>query len=179
MHGLIFTSFRQFTRSDYAGREDAIWAGLPIYLAVETYPDEAFYALVDRTLQVVGETRRDVLLRFGRYTATTVFRLLRPAYYEESAGACDFLLGIEERIHDEVRATVQGAVPPKLQVVPLGKGGVSISYTSDRGLCDLLEGLVIGTAEYYGERFLIEQATCAQRGDSACCFFVTPAEARR
>lgn len=175
MHGLIFTSFRQFSRSHYPGADDAIWEGLPQYLAVDAYSDEDFDALIERTAGVTGDAPREVLLQFGRYTGKTIFRLLRPEYYEASGGTAKFLLGVEEQIHQAVRASIADAAPPKLQVVPLGEGGVSISYTSERGLCDLLEGLVLGTAEHYRERFDIEQATCAKRGDHACCFFVTPA----
>ena len=51
---------------------------------------------------------------------------------------------------------------------------VSVTYTSDRGLCDLLEGLLVGTAAHYRESFEIEQTTCMERGDHGCCFFVTP-----
>jgi hypothetical protein len=175
VHGLIFTSFRQFSRSQYPDRADAIWEGLPHYLAVDAYPDEDFELLVERAASATGSSRRAVLLQFGCYTAMTAFRLLRPDYYEAAAGTRDFLLGIEEKIHEEVRATIEGAAPPNIQVVALGEAGVSISYTSDRGLCDLLEGLVVGAAAHYGEPFDIEQPMCAQRGDTACCFFVTPA----
>jgi hypothetical protein len=175
VHGLIFTSFRQFCWSHYPAEADAIWAGLPRYLAVDSYPDGDFDALVERAVQETGDERREVLLSFGRYTAQTIFRLLKPEYYEASNGTVDFLLGVEERIHETVRATITGAAPPRLQVVRLGADGVSISYTSDRALCDLLEGLVQGTAEYYREQFEIAQPTCVRRGDAACCFFVTPA----
>lgn len=174
MHGLIFTSFRQFAWSELGDAADEILAGRPRYLAVATYPDEEFLSLVDRTLEVTGLPRRELMLRFGAYTAQTIFRLLRPEFYAGSAGTRQFLLDVEERIHETLRQTMEGARPPRLTVVPLGADGVSISYTSDRGLCDLLEGLVVGTARHYGEQVAIDQTTCMHRGDPACCFFVTP-----
>jgi hypothetical protein len=70
--------------------------------------------------------------------------------------------------------SLAAAAPPRLQVLPLGTGGVSITYTSDRGLCELLEGLIVGTAAHYRERFEIDQPICVHRGDGACAFFVTP-----
>jgi predicted hydrocarbon binding protein len=61
--------------------------------------------------------------------------------------------------------------------VPLGDEGVSISYTSERKLCELLEGLVLGVAEYYREVVSVEQPLCMHRGDVACSVLVTPAHA--
>lgn len=178
MHGLIFTSFRQFTWTHFPTEADRIWAGLPRYLAAHSYPDEEFGRLLGNALRETGAERRDLLLRFGSYTAQTFFLLLRPEYYEESDGTQSFLLGIEERIHDVVRHTIPGAAPPRLQVVPLGEHGVSVTYTSERRLCDLLEGLLRGTAAHYRERFDIEQTTCMERGDQGCCFFMMPAASR-
>ena len=51
-----------------------------------------------------------------------------------------------------------------------------ISYTSQRRLCALLEGLVAGTAEHYGERLTIREVQCMHRGDLGCAFLVEPAE---
>jgi hypothetical protein len=175
LHGVIFTSFRQFTWSAFPAETDAIWEGLPRYLAVDTYPDEDFDVLVARAAEMTDMSPRDVLIAFGSYTSQTMFLLLRPEFYESSKGTREFLLGVEERIHEVLRRTIPGAAPPRLNVVPLGEHGISITYTSDRGLCDMLEGLVIGTAGFYGERFDIEQTTCMHRGDVACCFFITPA----
>lgn len=50
-----------------------------------------------------------------------------------------------------------------------------ISYTPERRLCELLEGLVHGTAEHYGEAVKLEQTQCMHRGDIGCAFFVAPA----
>jgi len=68
------------------------------------------------------------------------------------------------------------AAPPHLDIRGLSGGGVSITYTSPRGLCELLEGLVVGIARSYGDAICIDQPLCMHRGDTAgCTFFVTPA----
>ena len=104
------------------------------------------------------------------------FAGLYPAYYEESADTFTFLLGIEEKIHELVRATISGASPPELHVQPFGEVGVLISYTSERRLCSLLEGLVLGTAEHYGEALTVEEIQCMHDGDAGCVFTVTRQE---
>ncbi|MDX6470103.1 MAG: hypothetical protein QOF75_1906 [Gaiellaceae bacterium] len=174
MHGLIFTSFRRFTDAELRDVTEAVWRDAPRYGEDAAYNDGELVALVDRAAALAGTTRRDVLLRFGSFTAQHVFRELQPEFYAGSAGTRQFLLDVEQHIHRVLSHTIPGAAPPRLQVVPFGSGGLSITYTSDRGLCDLLEGLAVGTAAHYGESFEIDHPTCMHRGDDACAFFMTP-----
>lgn len=175
MHGLIFTGLRRFTWTSFPDEAQGIWDGLPAYVQDETYPDEEFDAALDRIAATTRRARPELLHEFGRFTAFWTFRALRREYYERTRGTLDFLLNVESRIHEEIRATTDGAKPPRLRVTPLGDDGVTIAYTSERGLCQMLAGLVAGVADYYGERFEIAQPLCMHRGDAACSFVVTPA----
>ena len=75
-----------------------------------------------------------------------------------------------------MRATISGVSPPELHVQPFGEVGVLISYTSERQLCAMLEGLVLGTAAHYGEAVVADEIQCMRRGDAGCVFTVTRAE---
>jgi hypothetical protein len=174
VHGLIFASFRRFTDAEFPSVTEVVWRDARDYREDRAYSDDEFDGLVESAASAASVSRRDVLLRFGGFTAQHVFRALRPDFYEESGGTRQFLLDVELRIHRMLTSTIPDAAPPRLQVLPLGSGGVSITYTSERGLCELLEGLVVGTAAHYGERFDIDQPMCVHRGDEACAFFVTP-----
>ena len=174
MHGLIFTGFRAFVASEYPAIAAEIWAN-DRHLATAAYPDEEFAAVLQRTVELSGDPRATVLRRFGIYAGLSTFRLLYPDYYAAHDNTFSFLLDIEQQIHEVVRRTVPDAAPPHLDIRPLSSGGVSIAYTSSRGLCDLLEGLVVGVGRFYGDPLRIEQPLCLQRGDVAgCTFFVTP-----
>jgi hypothetical protein len=175
VHGLIFTGFRAFVASEYPSIVDAVWND-DRYLATKAYGDEEFEAIVVRTAECSGDTRATVLRRFGIFAGISTFRLLYPAYYAEHSDTFAFLLDIEQQIHEVVRGTVQLAAPPHLDIRALSGGGVSVAYTSHRQLCELLEGLVVGVARFYGDAVLIDQPLCMHRGDTAgCTFFVTPA----
>lgn len=169
---MIFTGFLHFTRDRYPDAAEAIWAGEPQYLATDAYPDEHFDRVLKRASDQLGMPASDLLRRFGSFAAETTFRLLYPDFYKDSRETRQFLLDVEGRIHRLVRATIPLASPPKLHVVPLGAHGVMITYTSERGLCDLVDGLIRGTARHYHERFTVEQVQCMHRGDSACAFVV-------
>jgi hypothetical protein len=176
MHGLIFTGFRAFVASEYPAIVSGVWAN-ERHLATEAYTDQEFEAVVGRTVELSGDPRATVLRRFGIFAGVSTLRLLYPAYYAGHDNTFSFLLDIEQQIHEVVRRTVPEAAPPHLDIRELSGGGVSIAYTSSRALCDLLEGLVVGVARFYGDAVLIDQPLCMQRGDVAgCTFFVTPAE---
>jgi hypothetical protein len=173
MHGLIFASFSAFIHTRYPDLASAIWESEPRYDSAEAYSDDDFTRVLTRTIERTGDGSREILVEFGRFAAQNTFYELYPAHYEGSGSTQQFLLGVEARIHELVRATVHGTAPPRLQVSPLGEG-VSISYTSERGLCDLLEGLVLGTAAHYEEAYAIDQVLCMHRGDPACVFHAAP-----
>lgn len=176
MHGLIFVSFLEFVGRRYG--EHAQETGLgATYQVTESYADEHFNLLLERASTITGTPVAEITREFGVYAATVSFAALYPNYYAVSADTRSFLLAIEDRIHELVRATIPGAYPPRLNIRPLGVAGLCITYTSERGLCELVEGLVVGTSRHYGEAFDVEEAMCMKRGDLACVFLVQPAGA--
>lgn len=173
MHGLIFAGFSNFIHARYPEVAAEIWEDEPRYDPTEAYSDDDFTRILTRTIERTADGSREILVEFGRFAAQITFYELYPTYYERSGSTQEFLLGVETRIHELLRGTVKGVAPPRLQVSPLGQG-VSISYTSERGLCDLLEGLVLGTAGHYEETYMTDQVLCMHRGDPACVFHAAP-----
>ena len=174
MHGVVFSSLRDYVTARY-GRDvtQQVFAGGGAYLLSEAYPDEEFLGFVARAVEVTHSDPEALVHDFGVFTAQTTFARLYPAFFAIAPSARDFLLTVETRIHELVRATIPNARPPQLQVSERGTNGVSISYTSARQLCVLLRGLVEGTARHYDETAVIEESTCMKRGDAACTFDVT------
>jgi Haem-NO-binding len=173
MHGVIFASFRDFALTRFgpdAAKE--ILAGRPVHVMSEAYDDREFHGLVRRTSEVAGVTAEDLVHDFGRFAGGTTFPRLYPAFFTVAGGTRAFLLTVEDRIHELVRATIPNARPPQLAVEPLGDESVRITYTSARRLCGLLAGLLDGTASHYGDTIDYEQTTCMHRGDDACIFEV-------
>ena len=121
-------------------------------------------------VEATGRDVDDVVHGFGVFTGATTFTRLYPAFFAIAPSARDFLLTVENRIHELVRATIPNASPPQLRVTELGTEGVKIEYSSPRRLCVLLRGLVEGTARHYDETAEIEETACMQRGDPACTF---------
>ena len=178
MHGLIFVSFRDYLASRFdSGTAADVFAGEPLYAMSDAYDDDRFAALLERASARSGEPASDLLYDFGRFTGETVFPRLYPAFYEIAGGTAGFLLTVEDRIHELVRATIPSARPPELSAEPID-GGVRLTYSSPRHLCRLLSGLATGTARHYGEHGDVVEATCMLRGDDACRFDVRIGEPR-
>lgn len=170
MHGLIFASLRDYTALRLSeARTVELWADR-IFESTEAYDDAWFAAQLERLVVATGDSIDEIQCGFGSFAAQSTFAGLYPEYYEESADTFTFLLGVEQKIHELVRATIAGASPPRLHVHPLRDVGVLISYTSERRLCRLLEGLVLGTAEHYGDAVVVEEIQCMHR-DEPCCVF--------
>jgi len=171
MHGLVFAGLRDYSVEALgAARADELWADR-VFSVTESYEDEWFTAQLDRIAAATGQSRASVDRDFGVFAARTTFAGLYPEYYAKADDVSHFLLGIEEKIHELVRATIRGASPPRLHVQRLGEG-VLISYTSHRHLCRLLEGLVQGAAAELGPDVETEEVQCMLRGDPGCVFTV-------
>jgi len=172
LHGLIFAGLRAYG-AQRLGEEAAerLWAG-HAYEPTQTYGDAEFLARLEELRVATGDSPEELEREFGVFTGQTTFTGLYPDYYAANESTLPFLLGIEEQIHEVVRATIHGARPPKLHVRALGSEGVLVSYTSERRLCRLLEGLVHGVARHYGETLVVEEIQCMRRGDPGCVFTV-------
>jgi len=175
MHGIIFAGFHDFVRDLGGAPAVAEIFGDETYSMVDAHPDEAFAELLARAVAYTGIEQEELERRFGSFTGEHLFPRLYPAFYELAPDTFAFLLGVEDRIHELVRATVPDAHPPALAVRPGGDGGVEITYDSPRRLCRLLEGLVHGTSQHYGEAVRVEETACARHGAAACRFLVEPA----
>lgn len=168
----MFTSLRDYVGAvGGAGTVERVFRE-EVYLSSGAYDDEHFSAVVERACEELGTEPDDFLLDFGVFTAERTFTRLYPAFFSSTESARDFLLTVETRIHELVRATVPNARPPRLHVTELGEHGVSIVYSSPRRLCVLLRGLAQGVAVHYHEPIEIEETTCMRRGDDACTFQV-------
>ena len=173
MHGVIFASFRDYLTTVHGETvAQAVLEHEPAYLLSEAYDDERLFNLIRRSAAATGLDADTIVHDFGTFTAGTTFTRLYPAFFAVAPDTRAFLLTIETRIHELVRATIPRAAPPELRISPLAEDGVSIVYSSPRRLCVLLRGLTEGTARHYGETTEIDEPTCMRRGDLACTFAV-------
>lgn len=175
MHGIVFASLHDFLHARGGRTAVADVFDGRVYPMFQAHPDSDFAELLGRAGEATGLDEEELARDFGAFTGEKTFPRLYPAFYELAPDTCTFLLGVEDRIHELVRATIPDANPPALTVRETGSQSVEIEYTSPRKLCRLLEGLVLGTARWYGEDVQVTETACVKQGAPACLFLVEEA----
>ena len=106
MHGVMFTSLREYLGAEH-GAETAsrVFADEQQYVLSEAYPDDRFRALIDRAATATRLTDDELLYRFGVFAGQTGFVRLYPTFFEVAQSAREFLLVVEQRIHELVRGS--------------------------------------------------------------------------
>jgi len=76
-------------------------------------------------------------------------------------------------IHIEVHNLFPEASLPKFSYEDPGPDHLVMIYDSERHLCDLVEGLLVGVGRHFGQEIEFTQSLCTKRGDPHCRFEIT------
>lgn len=160
MRGLIFTQFLEMVENHYSPEmvDDIIEdSGIPsggAYTAVSKYDHKELHDLGVALAQRTNQTISDILIEFGDYVFAPLYDKYKPLFKDKS-GAMQFLLEIDTDIHKEMRKLYPDALLPNIHCRM--EGNVLImEYQSDRHFADLVHGLILGVARYFGETLKIE-----------------------
>jgi hypothetical protein len=113
----------------------------------------------------------EALRAFGRFAFPRLLATL-PAVTASHRHPRELLLELDGTIHKEVRKLWRDARPPRFRVEAAPANGLVLHYDSARGLCPLVEGLLVGAAQHYAVRAKYEHTQCRHRGDAECVFEV-------
>lgn len=133
------------------------------------YPDEDLYALFATASALSGQRVGDMYRAFGRAT------------FVEHAGACPgslspgitakrFLMSVDRIMRMEVHKLQPGADLPYFEYEDPAPDRLVMIYSSPRGLCELVAGLIDGAADHLGEQITQTQTLCRHAGDLHCRF---------
>lgn len=171
MKGIIFNLVEEVVTDRYG--EDA-WddlltaAGLDgAYTSLGSYPDDELFRLVAAAADHLG-LPPDVVVRTLGEAAIPLLADRYPPFFAGHTSTKSFLLTLNDIIHPEVRKLYPGAQVPSFGFEESPADTVLMRYRSERKLCALAEGFVLGAAAHYGERAEIEQLECMHRGDDDC-----------
>ena len=181
MKGIIFNLAQEvITQSHGEDAWDALLdsAGLDgSYTSLGNYPDGDLDALVGAAATAMNQPASQIVRELG-VGAMPLLAARYPSFFAGHAFTEPFLLTLNEIIHAEVRKLYSDADLPTFGFES-HDGALVMRYDSKRKLCALAEGFIIGAATRFGERAVITQTTCMNRGDARCllnCVF-SPADA--
>lgn len=172
MHGIVFEELREYVWRTHGAEEwasllSAAAPGRRFYAPDNGYPDEELEALLAEISKRTGARRGELLREFGAFIAPTLVDLYRPLVSEEW-NLLDLLEHVEETIHRVVRLDDPSAAPPRLRVERPEESRVIVHYNSERRMCDLAKGIVLGLQEAYAQKVVITDLACMLNDDVEC-----------
>jgi len=178
MKGMVFTEFMEMVDSEFGPdlAERVLEASkLPsggIYTAVGTYDHSELLTLVQHLSYETTIPVPDLVRSFGRH----LFNRFVGAYarfFEGVHSTFQFLAQVDDHVHVEVLKLYPEAELPKFTSQRLDDSRMIFDYRSRRPFGDLAEGLIMGCAEYYGERLQIHREPLPAESGTAIRFVLT------
>lgn len=177
--GVVFNLLEQIVIREHG--EDA-WdelldsAGLEgSYTSLGSYEDADLAKLVGAASGALNLPPDEIVRWFGR-NALPLFAVSHPQLFERHSSGRTFVLTLNDIIHPEVRKLYPGADVPVFDFASTPTGDIVMGYHSSRKMCSFAEGLLEGTADYFGEQVAIVQSLCMKRGDERCVIEISFAE---
>jgi len=145
-----------------------------VYTSLGSYDDEEITALVSAAAAKLSLPEGEVLRWFGQ-RAMPGWAKRWPEFFTAHQTTLPFLLSLNDLIHPEVRKLYAGAYCPFFAFTSPSDGSLTLGYQSQRKLCDLAHGFILGACDYYGESLVVQHRECMHNGAERCLIAVTPA----
>jgi hypothetical protein len=178
MKGVIYNLVEAVVRAE---RGDDAWDAVidesgvsGAYTSLGTYPDADLSDIAATVARQVGTDPSSVVRHVG-HEGLAILADRYPEFFAPHDDVRSFLMTLNEIIHPEVRRLYPGALVPEFTYRTPEPDVIELVYMSERGRCDLAEGLILGAGRHYGQRIHVSQPACVHRGDEHCVLrVVTP-----
>ncbi len=176
MKGIVFTEFIEMVEAAHGADLTDELLDLPgltndgAYTSVGTYEFWELASMVAKLSELLEVPPGELLLGYGQHMFKR-FVALFPDMFEGQCDALQFLAGVHDRIHVEVRKLYPEAELPFFDCVEEG-GGLTMTYKSARPLASLAEGLIRGCLEHFGEDREVSHESTGDRDGTEAVFSI-------
>ena len=118
------------------------------YSTLEDVANEEILALMQGVAKTAPMSMQQVKDAFGEYWSTVYAPSIYKSFFDSAKSSRELLLKLDE-IHVAMTRTVKNARPPRFTYEWKDDKHLVMHYQSDRGLVDLMPGLVAGLGKYY------------------------------
>ena len=159
MLGRIFTEFFTLVEAEFGDDmlddiiEDAELPNEGAYTAVGNYDFLELIRLVTALSERSHIGIPDLVKTFGTFIFERLV-LIYPKLTENISDSFEFLSGVDNIVHVEVKKLYPNASLPKFYI-SIQDDTLVMIYQSDKNLPDLAEGLIIGAGQYFSENLMI------------------------
>ncbi|MEM7800343.1 MAG: heme NO-binding domain-containing protein [Chloroflexota bacterium] len=162
MKGIVFTEFLEMVEDVFGWEtadtiiEECDLESGGVYTAVGTYPHSEMVQMVVKLSEISGISIPDLLKTYGKHLFGR-FSQNYSDFFKGVDSAFDFLLGIENYIHVEVRKLYPEAELPSFEYQRPSDSELIMLYRSERPFADFAEGLIMGCIEHFNEEITIKR----------------------
>ena len=120
------------------------------FLPTEDIDDADFLNIMKAVGEVASLTAEQTAEAFGEYWSTVYAPRVYGAYFRGAQSARELLLKLDY-ILESITKSMKGARPPRFRYEREGNKLLIMHYQSNRGLMNLVPGLIRGVGKYYKE----------------------------
>ena len=175
MKGLVFTEFIEFVEDKFGFEvsdhiiESANLKSGGVYTSVGTYEFEEMQRLLMNLHKETEIPLPDLLETYGKHLFYRFVDLF-PQFVDKSKTLFEFIQGIDQYIHVEVKKLYPDAELPKMTVEKTSESCMSLIYVSDRKLGFFALGLLKSSGVFFSEN--IEVSMIDVHGDGSEIQFI-------
>lgn len=177
MKGMVFTEFMEMVEAEWSLDmvdsiiEQSKVASGGVYTSVGSYPHEEMLALANALAKQTSIPVNDLIRAFGKHLFGR-FACTYPHFFVGITDSFQFLSGIEDVIHAEVRKLYPDAELPTFEVES-NNSQLRMIYFSDHPFADLAHGLIEGCLNYFGGETTLERTPIPALSGAQACFLIT------
>lgn len=135
--------------------------------ATKGYQDSDLLDLIEAAEARLPGPPEEIRRRLGR-EALSMLAVEYPSFFRYYDDVEDFARNLDDTIHPLVENIFPDARFPRFELFEPEEGFLGLVYRSDRELCHLAEGLLLGTADRFEQTIEIEQPACTHDGQAEC-----------
>jgi hypothetical protein len=165
MKGIVFTLLNDLVEERFGlGMWDKILAKVQpvsggVYNAGGTYPDTELFAIVGALSEFTQIPSKVLVQTFGEFMFPVLAKRYQ-VFFRSGQTLKDFLLSIHSVVHVEVRKLYPNAGLPDFSYEDTGSNSLAMVYRSERRLCALAEGLLLGASKHFGQAIELSHSPC-------------------
>ncbi len=148
------------------------------YTTVGTYDPQELVSMVVKLSEFSSIPVPELLMTFGNHLIQRFVEIF-PEFFEQAKSCFDFLSMVESYVHLEVKKLYSDAELPTFTCNSPHPDRLEMIYRSNLNLPDLAEGLILGTADHFGERIEVKRSSISEESSAAEMFIITRIQEKR
>ncbi|MDC0335814.1 methyl-accepting chemotaxis protein [Pseudodesulfovibrio sp.] len=154
MKGILLKLTQDFVKATfgsdvYEGMQEEL--GDPVFLPADSYPDQVLMQMAELVSVQSDVSVRDFFLGLGKFSVVK-FHEMYPGHFKDES-LKEFYMRMND-VHAQLTKAHPGIKPPNFTYEDKGDD-LFMNYRSGRGLFDYFEGILLGAADFKGERVTI------------------------